>query len=249
MNRLKGQVAIVTGGANGIGQAICELFAEEGAWVLVTDIEEQPGEATAAAIRQKGGEAVFCRCDVTSKQDVRRAVALASEKAGRIDVLCNNAAYLGQFHGVLEATDEEWNRSVRVSLMGAQYCTSEVLPFMIRQKRGSIVNMVSIQAMVGCMTSVAYTTVKAGLLGFTRSVAYDYGPRNIRVNSVCPGPIQTRIAPQPGSPHHDWQIANTMLGRVGEPREVAYAALFLASEEASYITGALLTVDGGWTAK
>ena len=249
MNRLKDRVAIVTGGGNGIGEAISELFAEEGAWVLVADIEDNAGEAAVARIRRQGGEAVFCRCDVSSKEDVRRAVKLASGKTGRIDVLCNNAAYLGQFHGVLEATEEEWDRSVRVSLMGAQYFTGEVLPFMIREKRGSIVNVVSIQALVGCMTSVAYATVKSGLLAFTRSAAYDYGSHNVRVNSICPGAIQTRIAPRPGSPHHDWQIANTMLGRVGEAREVAYAALFLASDEASYVTGASLVVDGGWTAK
>ena len=120
---------------------------------------------------------------------------------------------------------------------------------MLERKAGSIVNIVSIQAMVGCPTSVAYTTAKAGLLGYTLSAAYDYGSRNVRVNAICPGPIQTRISPKPGEPAYQWQCDQTMLGRVGYPREIAMAALFLASDEASYITGAVIPVDGGWTAK
>ena len=133
--------------------------------------------------------------------------------------------------------------------MGTHYFTKEALPHMIAQKQGSIVNVVSIQAMVGCPTSVAYTATKSALLGYTLSAAYDYGPHNVRVNALCPGPIQTRISPKPGEPHYDWQCAQTVLGRVGYPREVAYAALFLASDEASYVTGVVLPVDGGWTSK
>jgi NAD(P)-dependent dehydrogenase (short-subunit alcohol dehydrogenase family) len=220
MNRLHDKVAIVTGAANGIGRAIAELFAEEGAFVLATDIEVDRGEELVTAIRARGGEARFCKADVTQNSEAAAAIKVAAAHRGRIDILCNNAAYLGQF-----------------------------LPYMLAQKSGSIVNVVSIQAMVGCMTSVAYTSAKAALLGYMLSAAYDYGPHNIRVNSLCPGPIQTRISPPAGDPHYRWQCEQTMLGRVGYPREVAYAALFLASDEASYITGATLPVDGGWTAK
>jgi NAD(P)-dependent dehydrogenase (short-subunit alcohol dehydrogenase family) len=120
---------------------------------------------------------------------------------------------------------------------------------MIKQKQGSIVNVVSIQALAGMMTSVAYTATKAALLGYTLSAAYDYGPQNIRVNSLCPGPIQTRISAKPDDPHYKWQVDNTVLGRVGYPKEIAWAALFLASDEASYVTGVTLPVDGGWTSK
>jgi NAD(P)-dependent dehydrogenase (short-subunit alcohol dehydrogenase family) len=186
---------------------------------------------------------------VSAGEDVARAVVKASEWTGDIDILCNNAAYLGEFHGVLDATDEEWNRCFQVAVMGAQRFTQAVLPSMIRRQRGSIVNIASIQALAGCPTSVAYTATKSALLGFTLSAAYDYGPHNIRVNAINPGPIQTRISPKPGEPHYDWQCGMTVMGRVGYPREVAYAALFLASDEASYITGAVLPVDGGWTAK
>jgi NAD(P)-dependent dehydrogenase (short-subunit alcohol dehydrogenase family) len=180
---------------------------------------------------------------------VQAAVDAAASHTGRIDILCNNAAYLGQFHAVLESTASEWERCIQTSLMGTHFFTREVLPYMIKQKSGSIVNVVSIQAMVGCMTSVAYTATKAALLGYTLSAAYDYGPHNVRVNSLCPGPIQTRISPAEGDPHYRWQCEQTMLGRVGYPKEVAYAAAFLASDEASYVTGVTLPVDGGWTAK
>ncbi|HEY7303958.1 MAG TPA: glucose 1-dehydrogenase [Bryobacteraceae bacterium] len=249
MGRLEGKVAIVTGAANGIGRAIAEIFAEERASVLVADIEQDAGERCAEEICSRGGKALFCRVDVSVPEEVSQAVKAAASWNGLIDVLCNNAAYMGPYHAVVESTQEEWDRCIRVSLMGTHNFTKEVLPYMLARKKGSIVNIVSIQAMVGCMTSVSYTATKAALLGYTLSAAYDYGPYNIRVNSLCPGPIQTRISPRPDEPHYKWQCEQTMLGRVGYPREVAYAAAFLASDEASYITGATLPVDGGWTAK
>jgi NAD(P)-dependent dehydrogenase (short-subunit alcohol dehydrogenase family) len=249
MKRLENKTAIVTGAANGIGRAISELFAEEGAFVVVTDVEIESGESVVASIRMGGGQAQFKKADVTQGADVQAAVDAAASHTGRIDILCNNAAYLGQFHAVLESTASEWERCIQTSLMGTHFFTREVLPYMIKQKSGSIVNVVSIQAMVGCMTSVAYTATKAALLGYTLSAAYDYGPHNVRVNSLCPGPIQTRISPPEGDPHYRWQCEQTMLGRVGYPKEVAYAAAFLASDEASYVTGVTLPVDGGWTAK
>jgi NAD(P)-dependent dehydrogenase (short-subunit alcohol dehydrogenase family) len=249
MNRLKDKIAIVTGGANGIGRAICERFADEGAWVLVVDIEEETGQSVAAGIRKKGGKAAFCKGDVSNREDILRAVELAAAQTGRIDILCNDAAYLApDFHAALESTDEEWRKCIDVALMGTHYFTKAVLPYMIAQKSGSIVNVASIQAMEGMMTSVAYTATKAALLGYTMSVCYDYGLDNIRINSLCPGPIQTRIAEGPDDPHYHWQCDQTTLGRVGYPEEVAWAALFLASDESSYVTGITLPVDGGWTA-
>jgi NAD(P)-dependent dehydrogenase (short-subunit alcohol dehydrogenase family) len=249
MNRLQGKTAIVTGASHGIGLAISQCFAEHGARVTLVDVDVSAGEAAAEAIRRSGGAATFCQCDVSSPSDVDRAVSSSAEVAGHIDVLCNNAAYLGEFHAVLESTPDEWEKCIQVALLGTHHCTRAVLPYMIAQGRGSVVNIVSIQAMVGCPTSAAYTATKAGLLGYTLSAAYDYGRHNVRVNALCPGAIQTRISPKPGEPHYEWQCSQTMLGRVGMPLEVAHAALFLASDQASYITGAVLPVDGGWTAK
>jgi NAD(P)-dependent dehydrogenase (short-subunit alcohol dehydrogenase family) len=250
MNRLREKVAIVSGAANGIGKAISELFAEEGAWVLVSDIEDERGNATVQNIREKGGSAEYCHADVSSPAGVARAIEAAAAKTGNIDILCNNAAYMGPgFHDILESTEDEWTKCINITLLGTHYFTRATLPYMVKQKKGSIVNVVSIQALAGMMTSVAYTSTKAALLGYTLSAAYDYGPHNVRVNSLCPGPIQTRISPKAHDPHYKWQCDNTVLGRVGYPREVAYAALFLASDEASYVTGVTLPVDGGWTSK
>jgi len=249
MKRLNGKVAVVTGAAHGIGLAITELFAEHGAWVLIVDVDEAAGAESASKIAANGGEAAFLRADVSSPPDVERAVQIAAARTGRLDILCNNAAYIGEFHAILESTEQEWKRCIDVALLGTHHFTKAVLPYMIEQKTGSIVNIVSVQAIAGCPTSAAYTATKSALLGYTLSAAYDYGRYNIRVNSICPGPIQTRISPKPGDTHYQWQCDQTVLGRVGHPREVAYAALFLASDEASYITGANLAVDGGWASK
>ena len=176
-------------------------------------------------------------------------VKAAADRNGRIDVLCNNAAYIAStWHSSGDAPDDEWEKCFRVSLMGTQWFTKGVLPFMMQQKSGSIINIGSIQSLAAARNSAAYTSIKTALVGFTRSVAYDYGPHNIRANILCAGAIQTRISPEPGSEVHQRQISKTFLGRVGQPREVALAALFLASDESSYITGIALPVDGGWSA-
>lgn len=248
MKRLENRIAIVTGAAHGIGQGISQVFAEAGAWVLVTDIDEEGGKKTVADIRQQGGEADFCRVDIGNGEEISRAVKTVADRFGRIDVLVNNAAYIGQWHDVANATDEEWAGCLQSTILGTQRFTKAALPWMIPQKRGSIIVTSSIQGMVACPKSVSYTTAKAGLIGFARSAACDYGQHNIRVNVISPGPIKVRYSPQPGEPGHTYQINNTFLGRVGAPREVAMAALFLASDDSSYVTGAVLPVDGGWTA-
>ncbi len=248
--RLEDQSALVTGAAHGIGAAIAEAFAAEGARVVLADVDVVAGKQTADRICRSGGKAQFVRCDVSRKSDVVRAVKAAAGAHRRIDVLCNNAAYISpEWHASAEAPAAEWERCFKVSLLGAQLCTAAALSFMEAQEAGVILNISSMLGLVAGRSAAAYTSIKHALIGLTRSVAYDYGGKNIRCNAICPGPITTRISPQPGSELHQRQISLNFLGRVGRPQEVAAAAVFLASQEASYITGAILPVDGGWTAR
>jgi NAD(P)-dependent dehydrogenase (short-subunit alcohol dehydrogenase family) len=247
--RLRNKIAIVTGAEHGIGRAIAELYAAEGAVVFMCSMNAEAGEGAAAEFRKAGGDATFIQCDVSQPDQVARVVKAAAERNGRVDVLCNNAAYIARtWHSAGDAPDDEWEKCFRVSLMGTQWFTKGVLPFMIQQKSGSIINIGSIQSLAAARNSAAYTAIKTALVGFTRSVAYDYGPHNIRANVICAGAIRTRISPEPGSEVHQRQISKTFLERVGQPQEVAWAAVFLASDESAYVTGVPLPVDGGWSA-
>jgi NAD(P)-dependent dehydrogenase (short-subunit alcohol dehydrogenase family) len=248
MNRLQNKVAIVTGAAHGIGRAIAALFAGEGAWVLVADLDREAGEAVVSEIIAAGGRAEFAHTDVSSPSDIERAVQIAAGKSQRIDVLVNNAAHLADWYDVLQATPEQWDYSYSVTLLGAVGFTRAVLPWMIPHRSGSIINIASVHGLQGGRASAVYTSMKHALIGLTRSTACDFGPHGIRANAICPGAIRTRISPPPGSELHQRQIAKSMLSRTGEPHEIAWTAVFLASDESSFITGITLPVDGGWSA-
>lgn len=249
--RLKGKVAIVTGAASeiGIGHAIAMLFAEEGAMVTVADIQDEGGKHTADEINSQGGRAIHCYTDVSKADHVKRMVQLTVDTYGAINILVNNAAHMKDSHAVLDTTEEEWDRSMKITLKGPYLCSKYAIPEMIKAGGGSIINMSSVGGLVGWENDAPYLSAKGGVIQLTKSLAIDYGRKNVRVNAICPGSIQTAISPKKGEKHYEEQVAETVLGRTGEPLEIANAALFLASDESSFVSGTNLVVDGGHTVR
>lgn len=252
--RLEGKVAIITGAGAGMGRAAAQIFAREGAKVVLAEWKQELGEAVAAELGQAGHDALFVKTDVSREEDVASMVERAVTRHGRVDVLFNNAGLGGgtglKMGSILETPLEDWNGLLAVNLGGAYLCSRHVVPHMMKQRSGSIVHNASMNALVGNPTSDAYTAAKGGVVALTRAMAVRYGAFNVRVNCVCPGPIDTPLlAPKLADParlqHYQ---EKTLLGRLGTSEEVANVALFLASDEASYVTGAIVPVDGGWTA-
>lgn len=256
MNRLNGKVAIVTGGGQGIGRATCELFAEEGAAVVIADRNAETGQAAAEAINRKGGKALCVPTEVTDEESIRRMVSQAMAKLGRVNILVNNAAVF-VLKG-LDASVEDWRQILEVNVMGPALVAKYVVPEMRKAGGGAIVNLGSISSFIAQPQFVTYNTSKAAIANMTRCLALDLADDNIRVNAVCPGtvwtPIVERLTKERGldrataDKHPDFG-ASHMIKRLPEPREIAYAILFLASDEASFITGENLMVDGGYVAK
>lgn len=247
--RLQNKVAIVTGGASGIGLATARLFARQSARVAILDIDAARAEAAAAAIRAAGGTALAIPTDIGRVDDVRRAVAGTVAHFGALHVVHANAAYLREFRPALETSDDSWARALDVGLTGAFWCAREALPHLLAAGGGAIVFTSSVGALEGFRGYAAYCAAKAGLLGLAKNLALDYGPYGVRVNVVCPGAIDTPVmAAAKQDPQALQRVTEkSVLRRLGTPEEVAHAVLFLASDEASFITGAVLTVDGGWT--
>ncbi|HEY6803178.1 MAG TPA: SDR family oxidoreductase [Pyrinomonadaceae bacterium] len=252
--RLKGKVAIVTGGSVGIGQATAILFAEEGCKVVVANLSEPSGEDTVAQIRAAGGEAIFVETDVSNEDDCRNCCAEAVRAFGRLDVLVNNAAAF-VLKG-LEAEVSDWQRVLSVNIMGTALMSKFAAEHMKQTGGGAIVNLGSISSFVAQPHFVTYSATKAAILQMTRNMAMDLAPFDIRVNCVCPGTILTRASEEHmervGMTKEDFIAAEApkhLLNRVGSPRECAYPILFLACDESSFITGTHLMVDGGYTAQ
>lgn len=251
--RLKGRVAIVSGGATGVGGAASRLFAAEGAKVAVLDIDAEAAEATAHAVRQAGGEAVAWVVDVSLAGPVRSAVAQVAERWGTIDVLFNHAGSI-VVKPFLETTEDEWDRLMAVNVKSMYLVTREVLPHMLARRRGAIVCTSSISAVAGTPMEVLYDTTKGACHMFARAIAVEYRDRGIRCNAVCPGFIRTPHGLREVAALHKLgvDVSDAALavaqGRICEPEEVAAAALFLASDEASFINGTHLFVDNGFTA-
>lgn len=256
MNRLKDKVAVITGGGAGIGRATCELFAEEGAAVVIAERHAQTGRAVAEQIKNKGGQALFVQTDVSDEASIQRMVAEAMRVFGRLDILINNAAVF-VLRGI-EATPEEWRQILDVNVMGPALVAKHVVPHLRRAGGGAIVNLSSISSFIAQPHFVTYNATKAAIANMTRCMALDLAPDNIRVNAVAPGAVWTQIVERQcreagmdraaADKDASWGGAH-MIQRIAEPREIAYAILFLASDEASFITAENLMVDGGYTAK
>jgi NAD(P)-dependent dehydrogenase (short-subunit alcohol dehydrogenase family) len=247
---VENKVAMVTGAASGIGRAITIRLAEMGAFVSLLDIDAKRGEETAAEIQSRGGEALFTRCDVRSATDCRHAVETVISNCGHIDILCNCAG-IAIRKDVVDLTEDEWDRSLDITLKGIYLLSHEVVPHMIRAGGGSIINIGSGWSLKGGPRAAAYCAAKSGAENLTRAMAIDHGKHNIRVNCVCPGDVDTPMlrseCVQLGEDAKTFmrEAANRPLARVGTPEDVANAVLFLASPMSSWITGAALVVDGG----
>ena len=253
--RLQDKAAIVTGGASGIGRAICELFSQEGAKVVVADIDVEGGQETVRLIDSSGGEAVFVKTDVSREDAVEAMVQAAVEAYGTVNVLVNDAAAF-VFGHVQDITDADWQRVMGVNVIGASYCVKHVQPLMKAAGGGTIVNIASISSFIAQPAFVPYNASKGALLQLTRCLAMDLAPDKIRVNCVCPGSVLT-----PATERHRQFVkadrdeflaeaaGSNFLKRNADPREIAFGALFLASDESSFVTGTPLVMDGGETAQ
>ena len=253
MGKLEGKVAVITGAGAGIGRASASLFAREGAAVMVADLDFGAGEETAAHIRREGGEAACVEVDVAVPDQVERMIRTSVETFGRIDVLFNNAG-VNFPASVVDVTEEMWSRSLDVNLKGVMLGCRHAIPEMLKTGGGSIVNTASMLGLVASPRQAPYAAAKGAVVMLTRQIAIDYARQNIRVNCLCPSEVNTemnrRFIEQSADPRAELRrvLARIPMDRMAETEEVAAAALFLASDDASYITGVALPVDGGLTA-
>lgn len=245
--RLTGKVALVTGGGGGIGRSTAIRFAKEGAKVTVADIDSLGGEETVSLIKESGGEAIFFETNVLVANQVREAVNTTVSAFGGLHILFNNAGIANSEVKSVDLSEEEWDRVIDINLKGVFLGIKYAVPELIKSGGGSIINTSSLLGLKGKKYQAAYNASKAGVVLLTQNAALEYGKNNIRVNAIAPGVIDTNIIDSWKQDERKWPIISraNALGRIGNPDEVANAVLFLASDEASFITGATLSVDGG----
>ncbi len=250
--RLKDKVALITGAGSGIGRESALLFAREGAKVVVVDVNDEAGQETVRLIRENGGDAVFVHADVSRAEDVRNMIAAAEDTYGRLDILFNNA---GIFHpedgSVVETEEEVWDKVIDINLKGVFLGCKYGIPALLRAGGGVIINTASFVALMGAAVSqIAYTASKGGVLALTREIAVEFARKNIRANALCPGPVETPLLAEllADPQRRQRRLVHIPMGRFAQAREIAQAALFLASDESSYVNGAAFVVDGGITA-
>lgn len=250
MDRLKGKIALITGGGSGIGRAACLLFAGEGAKVVIADYVAEGGNETVRQIKAAGGEAVFVQADVSKSVDVQNMIATTVKIYGRIDILFNNAGIEGPSAKIANYREEDWERVIAIDLTAVYLGMKYAIPEMLKQGGGVIISTASVAGLVGFPGSGAYAAAKAGVINMTRMVALEYADKNIRVNCICPGIIETPMVDRVlGNRPREGVVKAEPIGRLGRPEDIANAALFLASNESSFATGAPFIIDGGYVAR
>ena len=249
--RLANKVTIITGAGSGMGRATARLFAREGAKVVVADIDPKTGEEVVSEISKAGGEALFVPVNVADESQVQRMVQAAVERFGAVHVLYNNAGIMpGDDGAVTDISEQTWDKVLDVNLKSAFFCCKYAIPEMIRAGGGSIINTASFVALLGCtVPQDAYTASKGGMISLTRSLAVQYAKRGVRANAICPGPIETSLLRilWTSEEERNKRLDRIPLGRFGAPEDIVYLALYLASDESSWTTGAVMVVDGGIT--
>lgn len=252
--RFAGPVAVVTGGAQGIGSAIADRLLRGGAEVAILDINPEQGSRTAQELSDLGHPAHFVACDVGQEVDVARAFGEIANEHGPVRVLVNNAG-INAYYDATTMTEDQWNEVMAVDLKGTWLCSKYAIPVMRSAGGGVIINIASIHAFMTTKSMFPYAAAKAGVVGMTRSLALDHGPDNIRVNAICPGWVRTRLVeewlamqPDPGAAERQVLLVHP-LGRIGTPEDIANLVAFLASDEAGFITGAAIVIDGGLSAR
>lgn len=250
--RLSGKVAVVTGAASGMGKAIAELYAAEGAKVAVSDLNVEAAQAVVDGITAAGGTAYAIAANVAKEDDVQALINTTVEKYGTVDILVNNAGIMDNFVPAGDLTDELWERIFAVNTTGPMRTIRKVLPIFLEKQSGVIVNIASAGGLMGSRAGAAYTAAKHGVVGLTKNVGFQYAPKGIRCNAIAPGGVKTNIGTSITSPN-PFGMERAMAGinlnpRAGEPEEIAKVALFLASDDSSFVNGTVVNADAGWTA-
>lgn len=248
--RLENKVAIITGGGTGIGRGIALMFAKEGAKVVVAGRRIEPLNEVVNTIKTTGGDGLAVSTDVSLPEQVEVIVKQTMDKFGRVDILVNNAGvYLP--HDVVSATEEEWNKVISIDLKSVWLCSKAVLPQMINQGGGKIINIASIAGLVGFAGSAFYCATKGAVVNLTKEMALDFASKKININAIAPGVIESEMT-KPFLNDENYTksfLDQTPVGRIGKPEDIAYGAVYLASDESSFVTGHILVIDGGWVAK
>ncbi len=251
MAMFTGKVALVTGGASGIGRSTAELFAREGARVVVSDVDEKGGQETVRLVKSKSGDALFVKADVSRPEDCEAMIRKTIDAYKRLDFACNNAGIGGEQNMTADLSIAGWQKTIGINLSGVFYCMKYEIPEMLKAGGGAIVNMSSILGSVAFATAAAYVSAKHGVVGLTQNAAIEYGSQGIRVNAVGPGFIETPMISGLEQDPDTKQMLISMhpIGRLGQPEEVAELVIWLSSEKASFVNGAYVPVDGGYLAR